>query len=408
MHNVITSDTDAFTSSAAYADTVTWHETVTPLRQQSPVVRVEGTPIGDIWAVLGHPELLEVERQNEQFTSGPACTASQAVAVDSPGYSPHAMKTLVEMDGEEHMAHRLVVNKWFLPASVRRLDDAIEARANEAITTMKTLGGSCDFASDIAVQYPLKVIMTLFGVPDEDFGVMLRLTEALMAAQDPDANEAASMAMLEFFEYFQQLAQSRRDNPTDDLASIIANADIDGEPVGDMGTFGLYLIVATAGHDTTSGALAGGMDALLANPEQLDALRDDPELMVNATDEIIRWVSPVKHFLRTAQSDYELAGAPIKAGDRLLLSYPSANRDERVFDDPFSFDVSRPNASEHIAFGFGRHYCLGVHLARLEVRKFYELLIPRLASIEASGPCVNLKSSMVSGPTSLPIEYTLR
>ena len=272
---------------------------------------------------------------------------------------------------------------------------------------MDDLGGECDFARDVALHYPLKVIMTLFGVPDADLGLMLGLTQALMEAQDPETAEAATTAMLGFFEYFHQLAASRRANPTDDLASLIANAESNGEPVGDLGAFGLYLIIATAGHDTTSSAVAGGLEALAEHPEQLQALRDDLDLVSNATEEIIRWVSPVKHFLRTAQQDCDLVGTPIRRGDRVLLSYPSANRDETVFDNPSTFDVGRENADQQIAFGYGRHYCLGAHLARAEVKKFFEKLLPRLKRLEATGPCVHLASPMVSGPLQQPISYTL-
>lgn len=406
--SVATTDTDVFTSSAAYADVERWHETVTPLRRAAPVVRLEGTGIEPAWAVLRHAEVLEVERQHELFASSPACSVAQARAVLSPGHQPPPMKTLVEMDGDEHQAHRLVVNKWFLPGSIRRLEAAITARAEDAIADMRRLGGSCDFARDIAIRYPLNVIMTLFGVSDTDYDAMLRLTQALMEAQDPDSASSGPETMLEFYEYFRVLAEERRTEPRDDLASVIANAEIAGKPVGDLGTFGLYLIIATAGHDTTSSAVAGGMEALIAHPEQLEALRNDPSLVANATEEIIRWVSPVKHFLRTAQADCELGNTQISEGDRVLLSYPSANRDELVFDDPGTFDVARPNAGEHIAFGFGRHYCLGAHLARLEVAKFFELLIPQLDRAEAAGPGRNLESSMVSGPISLPITYKIR
>ena len=406
--SVVTTDTEVFTSSAAYADVEGWHETVTPLRRAAPVVRLEGTGIEPVWAVLRHAEVLEVERLNELFTNAPASSVSQARGVLSPGYQQPPMKTLVEMDGEEHQAHRLIVNQWFLPGSIRRLDASITARAEEAIADMRRLGSSCDFAQDIALRYPLRVIMSLFGVPDDDYDTMLRLTQALMEAHDPDSAGLGPETMIEFYEYFRVLAENRRAEPRDDLASLIANAEINGEPVGDLGAFGLYLIVATAGHDTTSGAVAGGMDALINHPEQLEALRRNPGLIANAAEEIIRWVSPVKHFLRTAQTDYELGGVQIQEGDRVLLSYPSANRDELMFDNPMSFDVARPNADRHIAFGFGRHHCLGAHLARLEVAKFFELLIPRLQSVEAAGPCQNLKSSMVSGPISLPITYQMR
>ncbi len=235
---VLRTDSDIFTAAHGYADPKSWHETVAPLRRGGTVIQLTGTGIEPAWAVLRREALLEVERQSELFTNGPACNVAQARAVKNPEYQPGPMRTLVEMDGAEHQAHRLVVNKWFLPGSIRRLDEAITARAEEAIKIMDDLGGECDFARDVALHYPLKVIMTLFGVPDADLGLMLGLTQALMEAQDPETAEAATTAMLGFFEYFQQLAASRRANPTDDLASLIANAEINGEPVGDLGAFG--------------------------------------------------------------------------------------------------------------------------------------------------------------------------
>lgn len=400
-------DARVFASLAAYADPKSWHAATTPLREQAPVVSLTDTEIAPLWAALRHAEVLEVERNHEVFTNSPACSMSQAHARVEPDSESALMKTLVEMDGAEHQAHRLVANKWFLPASIRRLEDAIAVRAEEAVQVMADAGGSCDFAQDVALQYPLKVIMTLFGLPDTDFDFMLGLTQALMEAQDPALGDQAVATMIQFFEYFQELAESRRAHPTDDLASVIANAEIDGQPVDALGAFGLYLVIATAGHDTTSSAVAGGLEALIDHPGQLQALRDNPGLMANATEEIIRWVSPVKHFLRTAQADFELGGESIARGDRVFLSYPSANRDDLVFDKPHTFDVGRHNADQHIAFGFGRHYCLGAHLARLEVRKFFEILVPRLARIEATGPCVHLASNLVSGPVEQPIRYTL-
>jgi cytochrome P450 len=190
---------------------------------------------------------------------------------------------------------------------------------------------------------------------------------------------------------------------------VIANGEINGTPLEDMDTYGYYLIVATAGHDTTSNAVGGGMEALLEHPEQLTKLMGDPSLIDGAADEIVRWVSPVKHFMRTAQQDYTLAGGQeIAKGDWLLLSYQSANRDERVFADPFTFDVTRADADKHLGFGFGRHYCLGAHLARLEIRALFRELIPRLDSIELAGTAEQTASVLVSGPKRLPVTYSLK
>jgi cytochrome P450 len=280
---------------------------------------------------------------------------------------------------------------------------------------MAARGGSCDFASDVAMNYPLRVILDILGLPEDDFPRMLRLTQELFAAQDPDfvrddaegnPEEQMMAVIMDVIAMFTGLNSERRDNPTSDLATVIANGQINGTPLEDMDTYGYYLIVATAGHDTTSNAVAGGMDALLRHPDQLQMLLDDPTLIDNAADEIVRWVSPVKHFMRTAQQDYTLAsGATINKGDWVLLSYQSANRDERVFTDPFTFDVTRSDADKHLGFGFGRHYCLGAHLARLEIRAIFKELVERLDTIDLAGPTELTASVLVNGPKRMPVTY---
>jgi cytochrome P450 len=192
------------------------------------------------------------------------------------------------------------------------------------------------------------------------------------------------------------------------VASTIANAKIEGQPIPDLETAGYYTIVATAGHDTTSSSLAGGLEALVRNPDQLRALQADPRLLPNAVDEMIRWVTPVRHFMRQAQREYVLRGTKLKAGDWLLLSYLSANHDEAVFEDPFRFDIRRKNADEHMAFGIGVHFCLGAHLARMELIAFFEELLPRLESIELAGEPEYTTTTFVGGPKRMPIRYRLR
>jgi cytochrome P450 len=214
--------------------------------------------------------------------------------------------------------------------------------------------------------------------------------------------------LMDFAMYFNRMTADRRDRPTSDIASTIANATIDGAPLGDLQTISYYVIIATAGHDTTSSSLAGGLEALVRHPDQLRALRDAPDLIDNATDEIVRWVTPVRHFMRHAQDDCEIGGTRIRTGDRLLLSYLSGNRDDAAFEEPFRFDVRRRNASDHIAFGIGVHYCLGAHLARLELRAFLRELLPRLESIELAGPTEYTATTFVGGPKRVPIRYRLR
>src|SRR5437763_574709 len=321
------------------------------------------------------------------------------------------VKTLVQMDGDEHSAHRRLISAWFKPGLIRTLTDSIEALARASVDEMAARN-ECDFAADIANHFPLRVILSILGLPPEDFPRMLRLTQELFGAEDPDfarlAEDDQMMAViLDFFQYFSGITAARRTHPVDDLASVIAAASLDGEPLDDLQTFGYYLLIATAGHDTTSSAISGALLALLQHPDQLEHLRSDPALINSAVDELLRWVSPVKHFMRTATADTRVGSTDIAVGDWLLLSYASANRDDDVFEDSFRFDITRPAADRNLAFRFGAHYCSGAHLAKLEIKAFFRELIPRLDEIELAGEATLMQSTLVSGPKSLPVRYRL-
>ena len=199
-----------------------------------------------------------------------------------------------------------------------------------------------------------------------------------------------------------------RKNPTPDIASTLANGQIDGEPLGVIETLSYFMLFFTAGHDTTSHTLSGGLEAIIRNPDALRRLQEDPTLIPNAVDEMVRWTSPLRGFTRTAQEDYDLHGTTIKAGEMVLLSYPSANRDETVFEDPFRFDIARANANKNLAFGFGKHYCLGVQLAKMELQAFLAELLSRLESIEITGPVERTAGNLISGVKHLPISYKMR
>jgi cytochrome P450 len=252
--------------------------------------------------------------------------------------------------------------------------------------------------------------MSLLGLPESDFPLMLKLTKELFGAEDAESRRADTedqmAVLLDFLAYFQRLTAARRACPTEDLASAIANATVDGEPLGDVETASYYVIIATAGHDTTSSTLAGGLHALLEHPGQLARLRADPALLPLAVEEMIRWVTPVKEFMRTAAADTHLRGVPIAEGDSVLLSYPSANRDEEVFTHPFTFDVGR-DPNRHLAFGFGAHYCLGAALARIELVALFSELLPRLDRIELAGPPEWTATTFVGGIKHLPVRYKL-
>jgi cytochrome P450 len=289
--------------------------------------------------------------------------------------------------------------------------------AKRSVDKMAEYGGACDFAQDIAVHFPLETILSMLGLPEEDYPMLLELSQGvtrLMPGADSrgtgmDENDRMAM-MMKMMTYFSDLTADRRAQPTDDLASVIANADVPGigeMPLGDA--IGYYIILAVAGHETTSASMAGGVQALCENPDQLQRLADDPDpgLVQTAADEIIRWVSPVKHFTRTAYTPYRLHDQEFDVGDLVYMCYPSANRDERVFEDPYQFDVGRENASQHLAFGFGAHFCLGAQLARIQIRALLTELVPRLKSIALDGPPELVPSISASGPKTMPIRYEL-
>lgn len=404
-----------FVSPQAYADQVHWHEVAAELRRDAPVFRVEAEGYTPFYALTRHADVFEVSRRSDIFFN----TRNSVLGPDANFELLHAMgiepSTLIHMDGTEHRDHRHVTNDWFKPAAVKKRQDDIDAIADEFVDKLADLGGTCDFAQDIAVPYTLRVIMSIFGVPREDERMMLELTQGIFGAADPeylgdftDPLEFLTSTIGRFDEYFAALTEDRRAHPTDDLATVIANGEIDGCPMERHAQLWYYIIVATAGHDTTSYALSGGMEALLRHPDQLAALAADPTLATNAAEEMIRWTSPVRAFLRYAQEDTEIAGVPIAKGERALLSYPSANRDDAVFVDPMRFDITRPDAEKLISFGLGVHYCLGSQFARREVRTMLPKLLARVRTIELAGEPQWAEANFVGGVKHLPIAYAPR
>jgi cytochrome P450 len=405
-----------FTTARSWADMTAWHERVAELRRTTPVVRVEQPGFEPFWVLTRHADVFAVDRDDATWLN----TSRSVLGPDEDwqrmvesGMPPPA--TLVHLDGHEHRAHRQVTNDWFKPAAVGRRQARIDELADRYVERMRELGGTCDFAKDIAQPYTLRVIMDIYGVPEEDEPLMLELTQGIFGAADPeflgDAEGPGAKVLetiMRFVQYFAEITDDRRANPREDLASVIANGEVDGCPMGDIQRLWYYVIVATAGHDTTSFALSGGMEALLRDPSQLAALRDDPDLVVNAADEVIRWTSPVRHFLRYATRDTEVGGVAIPEGGRVLLSYPSANRDEDVFVDSMRFDVRRPDAGKLLSFGVGPHFCLGAQFARREVRTMLGKLAQQLDGVELAGEPAWAESHFVSGVKHLPMRYSFR
>jgi cytochrome P450 len=393
----------------AYTDEPGLHRALAHLRAEAPVSWVDVPNYQPFWAITKHADIMEIERANDVFTNSP-----RPVLVTKEGDEQQAavgIKTLIHMDDPQHRDFRAIGTNFFRPKAMRALKDRADELAAKFVDKMLAEGPECDFVQQVAVNYPLYMIMTLLGVPEADFASMLRWTQELFGSDDEEFQRGKTMeerglALLEMFQYFTELTASRRAKPTDDLGSTIANATINGEPLSDIETVSYYAIIAAAGHDTSSASISGGMHALVEHPDQLARLQHDSSLMPLAVEEMIRWTTPVKEFMRTAQRDYEIRGVKVAAGESVLLSYVSGNRDDEVFANPFSFDVGR-DPNKHIAFGYGVHFCLGAALARMEINSFFTALLPRLKSVELAGPAAYVATTFVGGLKHLPIRYDL-
>jgi len=399
-----------FADPGAYTDERRFHQACALLRREAPIALVEADGYPPFYALTRHADVMEAERNPEVFRNLP-----QPVLMESERErfvrQAGDLATLVHMDDPDHRKYRALTADWFQPSSLARLEARIAELARRAVDRMAALGGECDFAVDIATPMPLEVILSILGLPEADYPKMLQLTRELFQGDDPEFARGSTFeefmtVIYDYFAYFGALVDERRARPTEDLASVIANAVVDGEPIWPFQQISYFIIIATAGHDTTSFTMTGGLQALIENPGELERLRRDPSLIATAADEMVRWVSPVRHFLRNAVAPAEIGGQHVEPGDRLLLSYWSANRDETVFDDPFRFDIGRkPN--RHLGFGFGAHYCLGAALAKMEIRALFAELVPRLRRIDPAGPPELSRAIFVGGHKHLPVRYAL-
>jgi cytochrome P450 len=406
-----------------YAEDAPVHQAFRWLRANQPLGKATLEGVYPFWIVTRHADILEVSRNDDLFHSGDMPTTFTSIEGDQivrkmTGGSPHLLRTLVQMDPPDHGKYRLLTQSWFLPQNIRRLEDRIRQIARVHVDHMAALGGECDFVRDVALTYPLRVIMEILGVPPADEPRMLKLTQELFGASDPDLNRSHSEAgagdglgdlqavIADFFMYFKRITDDRKARPGEDLATAIANGKIDGAPINDFEAMSYYVIVATAGHDTTSSSTAGAVWGMCQYPQAFAKVKADPGLIPGLVDEAIRWVTPVKHFMRSATADTEVGGRTIAKGDWLWLAYPSGNRDEAVFERPDEFDPTR-SPNRHLAFGYGAHLCLGQHLAKLEMRILFEELIPRLRSLEFAGTPTRAEAAFVGGPKRLPIRYQL-
>lgn len=390
------------------------------MRAQGPVLWIEQEPYRPFWAVLRQPEIMAVERDNRTWLAAPRQTLLPRDMEDAImaqwGVRTGPVRTLLDMDEPDHRKHRSLTQSWFNSRFLDTLRDRMADLAREYVDKLAALGGECDFVEEVAVPYPLIMITSILGLPDSDAPLVLRLTQQLFGASDPDRQRGdgpqgqeqgqAQETAMEFMGYLAGIVAQRRQQPAEDLMSVVANATIDGEPVSDIDTLSYGMLLATAGHDTTSASVGVGMMQLARHPDQFARLKADPSLIPSATQEIFRWATPVRHFMRTAATDTTLGGQPIKAGESVCLVYLSGNRDENVFEDADSFRIDR-SPNRHVAFGYGAHHCLGRILAEMEVEALLREIVARVDTVELAGTQEWVKTNHVGGLKRLPIRYRM-
>ena len=420
---------DTLVNPAAYADE-SIHAAYSKLRAEDPVHWTQPKGFRPFWSITRHADIVAISKANDRFINRERTYLSPIEAEDwvkATTGDTHLFRTLVDLDDPLHMKLRRITHSWFMPQNLKKLEPQIAAIAKAHVDRMAALGGTCDFVNEVALWYPLRVIMMILGLPAEDENRMLQMTQEIFGPQDPDVvarsriltqglggpeatgNPQVDIFALvqQFFAYFGEVMQDRRANPRDDLATVIAQGTVDGEPIGMLEAISYYAITVTAGHDTTGSTASGGLLALTQNPAEMAKLKADPSLIPGAVEEMIRWVTPVKHFMRTCVADTQIGGKMIKAGDGVALFYWSGNRDEAVFEDPFAFRVDRAS-NPQAAFGNGVHQCLGLHLARMEIRALFAELLPRLDEIALSGAPQLSVANFVSGLKAMPIRYRMR
>ena len=396
-----------------YADHGYPHEIWTKLRREAPVYwwdQTEGTPF---WAITKHADIMAISKQPELFVSGPRLVISHMPEAKLEFTPP---PTLIQLDPPKHGIFRQMVSKRFTPRALKKIHDPIEQIGREIVEALvkDKDHGECDFVKEVSAPLPIAVIAWLLGVPRSDWHLLFDWTNRVIGSGDPEfqkegetASDTAQAAMTELFTYFAALVEEKKKKPDDNLISLFTQLEYEGKKLEVMDVLAWCFIIVIAGNETTRNGTTGGMLAFVQHPDQLWKLQRQPELLAPAVEEVVRWSSPIIHFARTATADTEIRGQAIREGETVGLFYASANRDEEVFENPFSFQIDR-NPNRHIGFGVGEHFCLGAHLARLEMQVAYKYLLPRIEEIELAGPVERLHSALVGGVKKLPIRYKLR
>ena len=358
------------------------------------------------WHLFKHGDIQRVSRDPARFISSRGFTMGQERMADQQN-APESSKLLIETDPPRHVKLRNLINKGFTPRRIATLEDHIREIARDIVNDVCEKG-EVDFVEEIAAMLPLAVICEMLDVPKSDWKQMFDASNRAIGGADPEyaaGAEGDPASQMFLFGYFTQIMARKKENPGDDLVSVLINAEIDGEKLTDEEILRFCFLLIIAGNETTRNATSHGMLTLMQHPEQRERLTKDLSLIPSAVEEILRWGSPVMHFIRTATEDVEIRGETVKAGQRVSMWYPSANRDEEVFEDPYTFDITR-SPNDHIAFGYGEHFCLGANLARSELRIIFEELLRRLPDIELTGEPSRLRSNLISGIKHMPVKFT--
>ena len=369
------------------------------LRREAPVYWHPHVNGGGFWAITKHADVLAVSRDSGLFSSG--LKGYMPAPESDPIGIAQSRLMLLGMDPPEHTRLRGLVNRGFTPRRVARLEPRIRELCRQIVDAVLPRG-ECDFVSEIAGELPSYLIAELVGIPREDGRKLYALTEEMHSA---DNAAGSHQAMTEMFAYSAGVRTAKRANPGEDLASVLLGAEIDGERLSDLEFDLFFLLLINAGGDTTRNLVAAGTQALMDHPEQFEALRKDRSLLDSAIEEMLRFTTPVVQFQRAATRDTELSGVKIRAGEPVVIFYPSANRDEEVFASPDEFDIRR-DPNPHVAFGGGgSHFCLGASLARLEIRCMFDELLDRVHELAPNGPVERLHSWFINGPRRMPVRF---
>ena len=382
----------------------------TTLRDEAPVVFLAEPEIPDMptgpgyWLLTRYADVMHVSRHPDLFCSGNGTNIP-----DLPVEISEFMGSMINMDDPRHTRLRRIVNRAFTPRRVAAIERDVHVKAREIVRGVAERG-SCDFVHDVAAQLPLQIICEMMGIPRDSWERIFELTNVILGAGDPELTpDMATLmgAVMEMTQIAHAVGEDRLANPTDDLVSAMMHAEVDGERLEPMEMASFFILLSAAGNETTRNAISHGMLQLTRNEDQRELLTGDlAGVMPTATEEIVRWASPVVHFRRTATADTEIGGVPIAEGDKVVMWYESANRDERVFEDPFTFDVTRtPN--EHVGFGAGGpHFCLGANLARREIGVMFDELFTWLPDIRTTSEPDFLFSSFIHGIKRMDCEFT--